>query len=82
MAIEGQPVASAQGITISDCISLCFQNLNCKSINFDRTQSTCLIYSVGQSTNGAKPNPSMDFYEFNCGEQINSLSPAADRNIY
>lgn len=36
-SIEGDAVASAAGVTISDCISLCFQNLNCKSINYDRT---------------------------------------------
>ncbi|VDM86000.1 unnamed protein product [Strongylus vulgaris] len=35
-SIEGEIVASAQGVTIADCISLCFQNLNCKSINYDR----------------------------------------------
>ncbi|VDK30803.1 unnamed protein product, partial [Gongylonema pulchrum] len=75
--IEGQPVASAQGVTLSDCISLCFQNLNCKSINYDRTQMTCYVFSAGRADAQIKSNPSTDYYEFNCGRfycQI-SVSP-------
>lgn len=68
MSIEGDPVASAAGVTVSDCISLCFQNLNCKSMNYDRTDMTCHIYSVGKKEALLKPNPSFDFYEFNCGK--------------
>ncbi|MCP9266492.1 hypothetical protein DINM_022054 [Dirofilaria immitis] len=76
--IEGQPVASAQGVTLSDCISLCFQNLNCKSINYDRTQMTCYVFSVGRSDANVKSNPSIDFYEFNCGT-IHGAIYAAER---
>jgi len=44
--------------------------LNCKSLNFDRTQSTCHIFAVGQANANVKKNPSVDFYEFNCGKLI------------
>lgn len=67
LKIEATPVATAQGVTISDCISLCFQNLNCKSINYDRTESICYVYSVGQPEANVVSLESYDFYEFNCG---------------
>ncbi|KAI1732632.1 PAN domain-containing protein [Ditylenchus destructor] len=80
-SIEGQPVASAQGVTVSDCISLCFQNLNCKSINYDRTQSTCYIYSIGKESNNVKSNPSFDFYEFNCESQFGGMALCTNEGI-
>lgn len=72
-SIEGQPVASAQGVTVSDCISLCFQNLNCRSINYDRTQNTCYVYSTGKNESNVRANPAFDFYEFNCGNFLNKF---------
>ncbi|KAE9549411.1 hypothetical protein FO519_007378 [Halicephalobus sp. NKZ332] len=80
-SIEGQPVASAQGVTVSDCISLCFQNLNCKSINYDRTQMNCYIYSVGKSEASVKSNPSFDFYEFNCESQFGGMALCTNEGI-
>ncbi|KAH7729336.1 Protein NOAH-2 [Aphelenchoides avenae] len=80
-SIEGSPVASAQGVTVSDCISLCFQNLNCKSINYDRTQMTCYIYSVGRSEANVKTNPSFDFYEFNCESQFGGMALCTNEGI-
>ncbi|KHN85518.1 hypothetical protein Tcan_13308 [Toxocara canis] len=79
--IEGQPVASAQGVTVSDCISLCFQNLNCKSINYDRTQTTCYVYAVGRAEAKIKPNPSNDFYEFNCESQFGGMALCTNEGI-
>uniref|UniRef100_A0A183BWP9 PAN domain protein n=1 Tax=Globodera pallida TaxID=36090 RepID=A0A183BWP9_GLOPA len=81
VSIEGQPVASAQGVTVSDCISLCFQNLNCKSINYDRTQSTCHIFAVGQANANVKKNPSYDFYEFNCESQFGGMALCTNDGI-
>ena len=80
-SIEGQPVASAQSVTVSDCISLCFQNLNCKSINYDRTQMTCYIYSVGKAEASVKSNPSFDFYEFNCESQFGGMALCTNEGI-
>jgi len=80
-SIEGQPVASAQSVTVSDCISLCFQNLNCKSINYDRTQMTCYIYSVGKAEANVKANPSFDFYEFNCESQFGGMALCTNEGI-
>jgi len=80
-SIEGQPVASAQSVTVSDCISLCFQNLNCKSINYDRTQMTCYIYSVGKAEASVKTNPSFDFYEFNCESQFGGMALCTNEGI-
>jgi hypothetical protein len=80
-SIEGQPVASAQGVTVSDCISLCFQNLNCKSINYDRTQMTCYIYAVGRTEANVKTNPSFDFYEFNCESQFGGMALCTNEGI-
>ncbi|OZC10778.1 PAN domain protein [Onchocerca flexuosa] len=79
--IEGQPVASAQGVTLSDCISLCFQNLNCKSINYDRTQMTCYVFSVGRSDASVKSNPSTDFYEFNCESPFGGMALCTNEGI-
>ncbi|KAK0397831.1 hypothetical protein QR680_002291 [Steinernema hermaphroditum] len=80
-AIEGQPVVSAQGVTVSDCISLCFQNLNCKSINYDRTHSTCYIYAVGRADANVKNDPSYDFYEFNCESQFGGMALCTNEGI-
>ncbi|PIO64851.1 PAN domain protein [Teladorsagia circumcincta] len=80
-SIEGEIVASAQGVTIADCISLCFQNLNCKSINFDRTGSTCFIYAVGRSDANVKANPAMDYYEFNCESQFGGMALCTNEGI-
>lgn len=76
--IDGTPVATAQGVTISDCISLCFQNLNCKSINYDRTESTCYVYSVSQSKANVVTVGSYDFYEFNCGNILLNICLSLD----
>uniref|UniRef100_A0A915NQ76 PAN domain protein n=1 Tax=Meloidogyne floridensis TaxID=298350 RepID=A0A915NQ76_9BILA len=81
VSIEGQPVATAQGVTIADCVSLCFQNLNCKSLNFDRTQSTCHIFAVGQANANVKKNPSVDFYEFNCESQFGGMALCTNEGI-
>uniref|UniRef100_A0A1I7U2M6 PAN domain protein n=1 Tax=Caenorhabditis tropicalis TaxID=1561998 RepID=A0A1I7U2M6_9PELO len=80
-SIEGEVVASAQGVTISDCISLCFQNLNCKSINYDRTASSCFIYAVGRQDANIKANPSMDYYEFNCESQFGGMALCTNEGI-
>lgn len=80
-SIEGEVVASAQGVTISDCISLCFQNLNCKSINYDRTASSCFIYSVGRADANIKATPSMDYYEFNCESQFGGMALCTNEGI-
>ncbi|EYC15111.1 hypothetical protein Aduo_011565 [Ancylostoma duodenale] len=80
-SIEGEIVASAQGVTIADCISLCFQNLNCKSINYDRTGSTCFIYAVGRSDANVKANPAMDYYEFNCESQFGGMALCTNEGI-
>ncbi|CAI2352398.1 unnamed protein product [Caenorhabditis sp. 36 PRJEB53466] len=80
-SIEGEVVASAQGVTISDCISLCFQNLNCKSINYDRTASSCFIYAVGRQDANIKTNPSMDYYEFNCESQFGGMALCTNEGI-
>ncbi|VDN05995.1 unnamed protein product [Thelazia callipaeda] len=79
--IEGQPVASAQGVTLSDCISLCFQNLNCKSINYDRTQMTCYVFSIGRSDANVKSNSAVDFYEFNCESQFGGMALCTNEGI-
>ncbi|CAG9536967.1 unnamed protein product [Cercopithifilaria johnstoni] len=79
--IEGQPVASARGVTLSDCISLCFQNLNCKSINYDRTQMTCYVFAVGRSDANIKSNSSTDFYEFNCESQFGGMALCTNEGI-
>lgn len=71
----------SEGVTVSDCISLCFQNLNCKSINYDRTQSTCHIYSTGQANANVKKNPSYDFYEFNCESQFGGMALCTNEGI-
>ncbi|CAI4224501.1 unnamed protein product [Auanema sp. JU1783] len=81
VSIEGEVVASAQGVTVSDCISLCFQNLNCKSINYDRTASTCFIYAVGRADANVKANPSMDYYEFNCESQFGGMALCTNEGI-
>lgn len=31
---------------------------------------TCYVFSVGRSDANIKPNPSTDFYEFNCGKLV------------
>uniref|UniRef100_A0A914Y9F7 PAN domain protein n=1 Tax=Panagrolaimus superbus TaxID=310955 RepID=A0A914Y9F7_9BILA len=80
-SIEGNPVASAQGVTVSDCISLCFQNLNCKSINYDRTQMNCHIYASGRADANVKSNPSFDFYEFNCESQFGGMALCTNEGI-
>uniref|UniRef100_A0A0N5A0H4 PAN domain protein n=1 Tax=Parastrongyloides trichosuri TaxID=131310 RepID=A0A0N5A0H4_PARTI len=80
-AIEGTPVATAQQVTISDCISLCFQNLNCKSINYDRTQSTCYIYAVGKQESNVKNDASFDYYEFNCESQFGGMALCTNEGI-
>ncbi|CAJ0568805.1 unnamed protein product, partial [Mesorhabditis spiculigera] len=80
-SIEGEVVASAQGVTVSDCISLCFQNLNCKSINYDRTASSCFIYAVGRADANIKANPSMDYYEFNCESQFGGMALCTNDGI-
>ncbi|CAD6194609.1 unnamed protein product [Caenorhabditis auriculariae] len=80
-SIEGEVVASAQGVTISDCISLCFQNLNCKSINYDRTASSCFIYAVGRADANIKAAPSMDYYEFNCESQFGGMALCTNEGI-
>ncbi|GMT23399.1 hypothetical protein PFISCL1PPCAC_14696 [Pristionchus fissidentatus] len=80
-SIEGEVIASAQGVTISDCISLCFQNLNCKSINYDRTASTCYIYAVGRADANMKANPSTDYYEFNCESQFGGMALCTNEGI-
>jgi hypothetical protein len=80
-SIEGNPVASAQGVTVSDCISLCFQNLNCKSINYDRTQMNCHIYAAGRADANVKSNPSFDFYEFNCESQFGGMALCTNEGI-
>ncbi|TMS37407.1 hypothetical protein L596_004343 [Steinernema carpocapsae] len=77
--IEGQPVVSAQGVTVSDCISLCFQNL--KSINYDRTHSTCYIYAVGRADANVKNDPAYDFYEFNCESQFGGMALCTNEGI-
>uniref|UniRef100_A0A7E4V2B5 PAN domain protein n=1 Tax=Panagrellus redivivus TaxID=6233 RepID=A0A7E4V2B5_PANRE len=80
-SIEGNPVASAQGVTVSDCISLCFQNLNCKSINYDRTSMNCYIYAAGRAEANVKSNPSYDFYEFNCESQFGGMALCTNEGI-
>ncbi|KJH48291.1 PAN domain protein [Dictyocaulus viviparus] len=80
-SIEGEVIASAQGVTIADCISLCFQNLNCKSINYDRSASTCFIYAVGRSDANVKANPAMDYYEFNCESQFGGMALCTNEGI-
>ncbi|VDN55665.1 unnamed protein product [Dracunculus medinensis] len=79
--IEGVAIASAQGVTIADCISLCFQNLNCKSINYDRTQSTCHIFATGKKETNVKTNPSVDYYEFNCESQFGGMALCTNEGI-
>uniref|UniRef100_A0A915BS32 Uncharacterized protein n=1 Tax=Parascaris univalens TaxID=6257 RepID=A0A915BS32_PARUN len=79
--IEGEAVASAQGVTVSDCISLCFQNLNCKSINYDRARTTCYVYAVGRAEANIKSNPSTDLYEFNCESQFGGMALCTNEGI-
>ncbi|CAD5219322.1 unnamed protein product [Bursaphelenchus okinawaensis] len=81
VSIEGTPVASAAGVTVSDCISLCFQNLNCKSINYDRTQMNCHIYSTSKSEANTKANPSFDYYEFNCEAAFGGMALCTNEGI-
>ncbi|KAI6233806.1 hypothetical protein M3Y99_00871800 [Aphelenchoides fujianensis] len=81
VSIEGDAVASAASVTVSDCISLCFQNLNCKSINYDRTEMSCHIYSVGRKEANVKANPSFDFYEFNCEAQFGGMALCTNEGI-
>ncbi|KAI6188975.1 hypothetical protein M3Y98_00412300 [Aphelenchoides besseyi] len=81
VSIEGDSVASAAGVTVSDCISLCFQNLNCKSINYDRTGMSCHIYSVGRKEANVKANPAFDFYEFNCEAQFGGMALCTNEGI-
>ncbi|CEF59904.1 No mechanoreceptor potential A [Strongyloides ratti] len=80
-AIEGNPVATTQQVTISDCISLCFQNLNCKSINYDRTHSTCYIYAVGRQESNIKNDANFDYYEFNCESQFGGMALCTNEGI-
>lgn len=79
--IDAKPIASAQGVTISDCISLCFQNLNCKSINYDRTQTTCYVYSVGRQEAKVKSSLTTDYYEFNCESQFGGMALCTNDGI-
>uniref|UniRef100_A0A1I7RHH1 PAN domain protein n=1 Tax=Bursaphelenchus xylophilus TaxID=6326 RepID=A0A1I7RHH1_BURXY len=81
VSIEGTPVASAAGVTVSDCISLCFQNLNCKSINYDRTQMNCHIYATGRTEANTKANPSFDYYEFNCEAAFGGMALCTNEGI-
>ena len=41
------------------------QNLECKSINYDRTATACYIY--GEAVGNVQANPSTDYYQFKCG---------------
>ncbi|KFD57277.1 LOW QUALITY PROTEIN: hypothetical protein M513_01788, partial [Trichuris suis] len=80
-AIQGTPVASAVGVTVSDCISLCFQNLNCKSVNYVRTKLACYIYSVNKATANMQNNPSTDYYEFNCESEFGGMALCTSEGI-
>uniref|UniRef100_A0A5S6QZU1 Apple domain-containing protein n=1 Tax=Trichuris muris TaxID=70415 RepID=A0A5S6QZU1_TRIMR len=80
-AIQGTPVASAVGITVSDCISLCFQNLNCKSVNYVRTKLACYIYGVNRATANMQNNPSTDYYEFNCESEFGGMALCTSEGI-
>ncbi|KRZ56814.1 hypothetical protein T02_11883 [Trichinella nativa] len=80
-AIQATPVASAQGVTVADCISLCFQNLNCKSINYVRTKLACYVYAVNKATANVQNNPSTDYYEFNCESQFGGMALCTSEGI-
>ena len=79
---------------MSDCISLCFQvsfmnsilihvvqNLECKSLNYDRTAQACYIYSVGRQGGQVAGNPSTDFYQFNCESQFGGMALCTNDGI-